>query len=470
MNANESFIDLSKLSIKQRAILEKRLDERRGKKNAATIEQAAPASGADEDNRVLATSVGGVEDLLAKFYGRFPWPWLPMKFDYLVDPDFETYALNQDVGDYTHGTVPLRPAIWVAGCGTNQAINTALKFPNATVVGSDISEKSLEICARNSRDLGLSNLELRRESINNASYDGQFDHVICTGVIHHNADPQISLSRLSAALKPGGIMEMMVYNRYHRSVTSAFQKAMRIFGENRDAIDFESDLAIARKVAASLPVKSLLEKGFIMYMDLSESDFADLLIQPVEHSYTVDSLEEIAEGCGLEMLYPCISMYAKWLASNSWNIDFGDAELQQAYDALPDTRRWQVTNLLLHEKSPLLWFYLQRKDSPNKRKPEGVVCEEFLDATFAKAHTTQRSFLRGEGDRYRPGHNSLPYPMISPDESVKAIYERVDGKTPMREIFEQLEIARTFQNVNNARIKLTTSAFPYCRAVSARVN
>jgi SAM-dependent methyltransferase len=466
MNPGENSIDLSKLSIRQRAILEKRLSERRN--NA--VAQAGSASSRDEENKVLATSVGGVEDLLAKFYGRFPWPRLPMKFDYLVDPDFETYTLNQDVGDYAHATVPLSPAIWVAGCGTNQAINTALKFPNASVVGSDISQKSLEICARNSRDLSISNLELREESINNAAYSGQFDHVICTGVIHHNADPQVSLARLAAALKPGGIMEIMVYNRYHRSVTSAFQKAMRIFGENRAAIDFEADLAIAQKVAASLPVKGLLEKGFIMYMDWSESDFADLLIQPVEHSYTVESLEEAAERCGLEMLYPCISMYAKWLASNSWNIDFGDAELQQAYDSLPDTRRWQVTNLLLHEKSPLLWFYLQRKDSPNKRKPESEVCEDFLNATFEKVHTTQRSFLRVEGDRYQPGHNSLPYPMTRPDDSVKAIYDRVDGKTSMRQIFEQLEIAQTFQNVNDARIKLTTSAFPYCRAVKARVN
>ena len=44
-------------------------------------------------------------------------------------------------------------------------------------------------------------------------------------------------------------------------------------------------------------------------------------------------------------------------------------------------------------------------------------------------------------------------------------FQAVDGETSMRRIFEQLEIETSFEIVNDVRLKLTTSAFPYLRAV-----
>ena len=101
---------------------------------------------------MLTESQDSVDGLLAKFYRSFPWPWQPIKFDYLEDTDFSINMLNQDIGDFTHRTVPRNAKIWVAGCGTNQALHTALKFPHASVVGSDLSSKSLELCAKNAKE------------------------------------------------------------------------------------------------------------------------------------------------------------------------------------------------------------------------------------------------------------------------------------------------------------------------------
>src|SRR5438105_2480351 len=96
------------------------------------------------------------------------------------------------------------------------------------------------------------------------------DYVVCTGVIHHNADPQPTLEKLVAALKPGGILELMVYNRFHRLVTSSFQKAIRIFAEEKGgAVNFETEFSLARKIVNSLAVKDSLERAFIQYMDFS---------------------------------------------------------------------------------------------------------------------------------------------------------------------------------------------------------
>jgi SAM-dependent methyltransferase len=469
--------DIANLSPQQRAVLELKLLAKR--QNGAPAQTTTSDNGgsvaankSDEENRVLAESSDSVDGLLARFYRRYPWPWQPMKFDYLEDRDFGINMLNQDLGDFTHRTIPRDATIWVAGCGTNQALHTALKYPHATVVGSDLSSKSLDLCAQNARELGVTNLEVREESLNHVPYKEQFDYIISTGVIHHNAEPKATLEKLVGALKPDGIMELMVYNRYQRITTSTFQKAIRIFGEQRGgAVDFDADFAIAKKIAGGLPKGSMLEQAFVhtQYMDWSDSDFADLFIHPVEHSYTVESLEDLAESCGLEYVAPCISLYAKSVSTAfSWNMEFGDQTLQGAYDALPDSRRWQVTNLLLFDKSPLLWFYLRPRNNEAPRKTERQIVEDFLNTTFVKNQTNQCSFIRDDEEHYKLSSSSVAYPLAAPHASVRTIFELVDGRTPMRNILAQLNMNTTFQTVNQARIHLTTSAFPYLKAVGKK--
>lgn len=437
--------------------------------NNATRPAAVPENKTDEENRVLAQSQDAVDGLLAKFYRRFPWPWQPIKFDCLRDTDFGINMLNQDIGDFTHSTVPRDAKIWVAGCGTNQALQTALKFPNASVIGSDLSSKSLELCAKNAKELGVTNLEVREESLNHVPYNQQFDYVISTGVIHHNAEPKVTLDKLSAALKPGGIMELMVYARYQRITTTTFQKAIRIFGQQRGGeIDFDADFAVAKKIAKGLPKGSILEQAFVhtQFMEWSDSDFADLFIHPCEHSYTVESLEDLAASCGLEYVAPCISNYGKSVVNAfSWNMEFEDEELQRSYDALPDSRRWQVTNLMLFDKAPLLWFYLRHSNDPTPRKTEQQIVEAFLNTIFVKNRTIQRSFVRNGDEHYQLSGSTVPYPLGAPHASVRDIFESVDGRHPMRDIMKKVGFDTTFQSVNLARIRLTTSAFPYLKAI-----
>jgi 2-polyprenyl-3-methyl-5-hydroxy-6-metoxy-1,4-benzoquinol methylase len=92
---------------------------------------------------------------------------------------------------------------------------TALRFPKGAVLGSDLSSESLEAANGTARALGISNLELKRESINQITYQAEFDYVISTGVVMINTDPQTTLTKIAAALKPDGILELMVYNKFH---------------------------------------------------------------------------------------------------------------------------------------------------------------------------------------------------------------------------------------------------------------
>src|SRR6266567_2838951 len=107
-----------------------------------------------DDENLLFDSPEAVDAANKEFYARFPYPPPPITFPRLDDPKFETVMLNQSIGDFDHRTISANANIWVAGCGTNQAVFTALRFRNATVVGSDISPSSLEIAGNTAKALG----------------------------------------------------------------------------------------------------------------------------------------------------------------------------------------------------------------------------------------------------------------------------------------------------------------------------
>jgi SAM-dependent methyltransferase len=339
-------------------------------------------------------------------------------------------------------------------------------FPDAEVVGSDLSAASLEMAERNARGLGVSNLTLRGESIFGAAYEGEFDYVVCTGVVHHTADPPAAVARLAAALRPGGVMQLMVYNRYHRAMTTAFQKAVRaMLGDGGYA--YERELALARRFVDHYAGAGEVAGWLAAQRDRPDAYLADALIQPVEHSYTVQSLAHLAAGAGLELLAPCPNAHDAASGTLHWEMEMGDAELQRAYDALPDLQRWQVTNLLLQERSPMLWFYLQRADSPHPRLTTRDRCAAFLERRFAATRTVRRVHLAGPGDgAYRPAPDrEVPFPARPRSGDVQRVVEAVDPGAPLRETLRRLGIPTAdVRAVDRLRVLVASTAFPYLRA------
>lgn len=436
---------------------------------------------ADWQNLALATSESEVDQLNAAFYGAIRYPWPPFYFERLADVRFWAAMLDQDLGRADRPVLPREGArVWVAGCGTNQAVITALMFPEARVVGSDVSAGSLEVAERNARQLGVANLELRTESIHQAGYAGEFDYVVCTGVIHHTANPGGALARLAAALRPAGVMQLMVYNRYRRILPTAFQKALRTLldadGDGHGAGDGEGEghahdaaLALARRFVHHFAAPGAMSAWLGSLRDMPDAALADTLIQPVEHSYTVESLDHMAGQAGLELLAPCPNPVDAGDGTLHWELEMGDPGLQRAYDALPDARRWAVTNLLLMEESPMLWFYLQRADSPVPRRTTRELCDGFLDTPHARTRTTRSMYLASPGGEYRPSAQALPFPTWrgkgNPGQDV---YDALDPGAPLRATLERLGIPTgDLRAVNRLRILLASSAHPYLAAVPA---
>lgn len=422
----------------------------------------------DSQNVDLATSRAEVDALNAEFYGAIRYPWPPSYFEGLADRRFWADMLDQDLGRWSRPVLPCGAGrVWVAGCGTNQAVITALMFPDAQVVGSDVSAGSLEVAGRNAGQLGVTNLELRHESIHEAGYAEEFDYVICTGVIHHTADPAGALASLAAALRPAGVMQLMVYNRYHRVMPTAFQKAVRTL-LGRGGYAYQEELALARRFVLHYAGPGEIGEWLAARRDAPEAQLADALIQPVEHSYTVESLHQMADGAGLELLAPSPNQVDATRDTLHWEVEMGDDELQRLYDALPDVRRWQVTNLLLQDASPMLWFYLQRRDSPWRRLSTRELCEALLGRRFVPTRTTRKVHLAaGPGGPYRPTpDHEVPFPARPRRGAAQRVFEALDPQAPLRVTLQRAGIAADPpREVERVRLLVASSAFPYLRAV-----
>ncbi|MGW7419530.1 class I SAM-dependent methyltransferase [Streptomyces sp. NPDC054813] len=397
------------------------------------------------------------EQIIGEFYSEFPYPWHATRLTAPDDPSLHPALLAQELGDFTHRRVPRAARVWVPGCGVNQALIVALRFPDAEVVGSDVSTDSLELC-RTARDqVGATNLTLCEEGISDAPYREEFDYVVCTGVIHHHPDPGMLLARLAAALKPSGVLELMVYNAYHRREITAFQEAMRLLGR-------EQDLRFARRVAGSLTRDSELTRQLRADLGEPEEQFADSWLNPCERNFTVRTLHDTARTAGLVLEAPCASPLATGLDLYDWRVPSSDDQLGRQVDRLDDVERWQVTQALSVDRSPLLWFYLRRTDNPLPVLCETDRDEAFLDTAFVPVTGSQRVWVMGRAGGYQP--LDAPQPLAAGSASVMPwLPDVADGERTVRELFTDRGGVPSRDELRDVRIRLTTPSFPQLRAV-----
>lgn len=187
--------------------------------------------------------------------------------------------------------------ILIAGCGTWQAAKYALCRPAARIVGIDVSTTSLDHTEQLKRRYNLTNLELRQLPIEEVeALDRRFDLVVCTGVLHHLASPEVGLGALRAMLKTDGAMQLMVYARYGRAGVSMLQEYCRRLGLGPADDDIDDLMTALHALPSRHAAASLLANA----RDLADRHaLADALLNPRERSYSVPELFDLVEGHGL---------------------------------------------------------------------------------------------------------------------------------------------------------------------------
>jgi SAM-dependent methyltransferase len=193
-----------------------------------------------------------------------------------------------------------KPQILVAGSGTGQeAIEAALSFPNAEVLGVDLSLSSLAYSIKRAKDLGAKNIAFRQGDILGlGALDKKFDYIASSGVLHHMKDPAAGLKILVALLKPDGLLRLALYSRLAQR---HLIDARGVIAEKKYAPTSEG----IREFRRAAP--DILNEG--VFKDISSyrdyytlSECRDLLFHVQERQYTVPQLKSFLGDEGLRFL------------------------------------------------------------------------------------------------------------------------------------------------------------------------
>jgi SAM-dependent methyltransferase len=249
------------------------------------------------DDEVPAATATVVARQVSAFYERHPYP--PP-----VD-DLEAYRQiwdDQRRRAESHLFWPAEPyredrSILVAGCGTTQAAHYALRWPRAQVIGIDLSAKSIAFTQGLKRKYALANLELRQVAMERAAELGQsFEHVVCTGVLHHLPDPDAGLRALHDVLEPTGALHLMVYAPYGRAGVYMLQDYCRRLGVGHTTQEIRDLAASLKALPPDHPLAPLLRNS----PDFADkAGLADALLHPQDRSYSVPQLLGFLGRAGL---------------------------------------------------------------------------------------------------------------------------------------------------------------------------
>lgn len=240
-----------------------------------------------------------VSTLVAKQYEAFAYP------EPFADLSREIAKGYYQVGDpslygpvlWPRGRPSGQLKILVAGCGTIQAAYVAHMSPNDVVIGIDLSEASLAHERFLQDKHGLSNLKLfKGDLLEVGSLGDRFDVILCTGVLHHMADPGAGLAALRDVLAPDGVMVLMLYGATVRTGVYMLQDAFRRIGIEQSP----DGVAQVRRILGELPSRHYAQ-DYIRAADELKQDTAivDTFLHPQDRAYTVPQIFELVEGSGL---------------------------------------------------------------------------------------------------------------------------------------------------------------------------
>jgi 2-polyprenyl-3-methyl-5-hydroxy-6-metoxy-1,4-benzoquinol methylase len=255
-----------------------------------------------------------VKDEVRDFYDHYPYP---RPVDSLEKYQRRWQDEQRCRADY-HLFWPASPyqenrSILVAGCGTSQAAKHAMRWPHAKVTGIDVSSTSVHCTEELKRKHNLNNLQVHQLAIEQVSeLETRFDQIVCTGVLHHLADPDAGLRALRGVLKPEGAMHLMVYAPYGRAGIYLLQEFCQRIGLSANDAAIRDLVVALRALPPGHPLETLLRDAPDFRQ---EAATADALLHPQDRAYSVPQLLEFIENGGLR--------FGRWIKQAPYSLRCG---------------------------------------------------------------------------------------------------------------------------------------------------
>ena len=200
--------------------------------------------------------------------------------------------------------------VLIAGGGTGDStISWAEQLKgkeNCEVVYLDMSTASTNIAKKRAAVRKLTGIKWINDSILNIPDLGlsQFDHIDCTGVLHHLTDPDAGLKALAAVLKSGGAMSLMVYAPYGRTGVYVIQNLMRLVNGTEE--NPRQKIKNTKAILKSLPIYHTYKiakqlKTLSFDDEANDAGVYDMFLHAQDRAYTILEVHDWLERCGLRM-------------------------------------------------------------------------------------------------------------------------------------------------------------------------
>jgi len=389
-------------------------------------------------------------EAVREFYERLPYP---RPIDSL-----EKYRLLWQDGqrrraDY-HLHWPAAPyrddhSILIAGCGTSQAAKHAMRWPGAQVTGIDFSATSVRCTEELKRKYHLNNLQLRELPLERVRELGSsFDQIVCTGVLHHLADPDAGLAALRDVLNPDGAMHLMVYAPYGRAGIYMLQEFCRRVGIRATDEGIRDLIAALGALPPGHPLQTLLRDA----PDFRhEAALADSLLHPQDRAYSVPELFDFIDANGLR--------FGRWVKQAPYSLHCGVmAKLPQAsrMARLPLAEQYAAVELFrgtMVRHSVVAY----RNDSPVSQQPvsfEGDAWVGYVPIRMSDTICVQERLPAGAAAVLINQTHTYTDLFMPIDATEKRMLDAIDGKGRVGEIAKRtvpssrkespLDLARAF--------------------------
>jgi SAM-dependent methyltransferase len=324
--------------------------------------------------------------------------------------------------------------VLVAGCGTWQSAKFALCHPAAHVMAIDVSSTSLEHTEALKRKYDLTNLETRQLPIESAvDLDRSFDLIVCTGVLHHLADPEVGLRALRSLLKQDGAMYLMLYAPYGRVGVSMFQEYCRRLGVGTSPQEINDLTAVLKAMPQHHPLLSMLRGA----RDSANADaLIDALLNPRDRTYSVSQLFDLLERNDLTLgRWYWQAPYSPYCGAISNTPHVRRLAALPERDQYIEMELWRglITN---HD------FIVYRSDANNEHAKL-----RFDDESYLRYVPIRRPWTICVQERLPPGAAGVLLNQTHLFEDLfcfidaqeKQMFDAIDGRRSIAEIVEQIE-------------------------------
>jgi SAM-dependent methyltransferase len=175
-----------------------------------------------------------VTSRVRSFYEEHPFP----NYEGLDDVGALIRKANTGhFGRWLNEQVPYDVDVLEVGCGTGQLSNF-LGIAQRAVFGVDMTLASLRLGENFRRNNHLQRVGFYQMNLFRPAFrPGVFDLVICNGVLHHTARPQVGFEVISRLVKPGGYVLVGLYNTFGRFLTHARRLVFRLTGDRLRFLD-----------------------------------------------------------------------------------------------------------------------------------------------------------------------------------------------------------------------------------------